>query len=62
MEHPVYLNFEECLSEEQVTELLKLLDIDNSTSIESHVFDRVKQINVVNKHLRSSEKIEYRDT
>lgn len=38
-----------------------MLDVDAQEAKPSHVFNRVTRTNVVNKHLRSSSKIEYRD-
>ena len=34
MDHPIYFNLEECLLQDKLSELLNLLDIDNSKSIQ----------------------------
>lgn len=61
MDLPAYTEHESLLNNYETKELLNLLDIDNSVCKESHVFNRITKENVVNKHLRSSQKIEYRD-
>jgi hypothetical protein len=57
-----YIYSQQHINDSNLNKLLKLLDVDNNNSFkESHVYNRIKKENVVNKHLRSSEKIEYRD-
>lgn len=58
---PVFVYEEKFLSQIELTSLKKLLDVEEDRFIESQVYNRTKEINIINKHLRSSEKIEYKD-
>lgn len=58
---PGYICSETFLSSADLQELLNRLDIDNKQDKQSHVYNRIQKVNVVNRHLRSSRKIEYRD-
>lgn len=56
-----YLEKPKIINDIQLQELLLLLNIDNNDTKESHVYNRITKENFVDKHLRSSQKIEYRD-
>src|SRR3989304_583410 len=56
-----YIECESILTQEKLTELINLLDIETKDDVPSHVYNRIDQTNVINKHLRSSRKIEYID-
>ena len=58
---PAFIYNKEFLSKEQTDQLIEKLDLEQQISKESHVFNPVDRANVVNKHMRSSRKIEYRD-
>jgi hypothetical protein len=58
---PGWLVVEDILSSSELEEFMAMLDIDSQKPKESHVYNRVTKTNLVNKHLRSSRKIEYRD-
>lgn len=60
---PMYWSVPEFISADQLEELRLLLQLDDSDGryVESHVYNRVEKQNVMNKHLRSSRKIEYTD-
>ena len=56
---PTHIIDDAILSIDQLIELERQLDIENKTYKTSHIFDTKKKENIINKHLRSSEKIEY---
>ena len=58
---PGYICDDTFLSSDSLHDLLTHLDIDNQKDKQSHVYNRIQKVNIVNKHLRSSRKIEYRD-
>ena len=58
---PAYLYQPEFLSATQLATFKKILDIEEDKFIPSHVYHRTLEKNIINKHLRSSEKIEYKD-
>ena len=61
MNFPGYIYSQDFLSKDELNDLLAILDIDNQNDKESHVYNRIQKVNIINKHLRSSRKIEYRD-
>eukprot|EP01103_Thecamoeba_quadrilineata_P014974 TRINITY_DN4599_c0_g1_i1.p1 TRINITY_DN4599_c0_g1~~TRINITY_DN4599_c0_g1_i1.p1 ORF type:complete len:531 (+),score=95.02 TRINITY_DN4599_c0_g1_i1:66-1658(+) len=58
---PSWLVVPQILSAQQLEDLSLILNIENQTTIPSHVFNPKTRANTINKHLRSSRKIEYRD-
>ena len=61
MEFPTHLDLPTLLPGDRLEELMGMLGVDDKTYKESHVYNRVSKKNVTDRHLRSSEKIEYRD-
>lgn len=58
---PQYVYDETFLSDSELSELKGLLNIDSMNYVTSHVYNRISKENFIDKHLRSSEKIEYRE-
>ncbi|AYV84732.1 MAG: prolyl 4-hydroxylase alpha subunit [Hyperionvirus sp.] len=65
MEFPRYLNYPDFIKAPDVANLCDLLGLSTGDVTKdyktSHVYNRITKENVVDKHLRSSQKIEYRD-
>lgn len=58
---PSYFEVQNIINETEFKELINMLDFEEKQDVESHVYNRIDKTNVINKHLRSSRKIEYID-
>jgi hypothetical protein len=61
MDFPSYIYNGNHLNQEKINELLELLSIDNRDYLESQVYVTSEKKNIIEKTVRSSKKIEYKD-